>query len=88
VEARQSSAAPTITARGPLILLGVVVGIVLAFVAGVVLPYYVNDLDRLPLAEVAGGRHDPKELWPETAGRWGHLLHSVGATVSHHVLTA
>jgi hypothetical protein len=89
VEARQSSAAPTITARGPVILLGVVVGIVLAFVAGVVLPYYVNDLDRLPLAEVVSGRHDPKELWPETAGPWGHLLHGVGAyavTLGHLTL--
>lgn len=29
-----------------------------------VLPYYVNDLDRFPLAEVALGAHDPKDLWP------------------------
>lgn len=29
-----------------------------------VMPYYVNDLDRYPLAEVAGGMHDPKDLWP------------------------
>lgn len=27
-------------------------------------PYYANDLDRLPLAEVASGMHDPKDLWP------------------------
>ena len=35
------------------------------YLAGVLLPYYVNDLDSLPLAEVAGGRHDPKDVWPE-----------------------
>ncbi len=29
-----------------------------------VLPYVVNDLARLPLAEVASGQHDPKDLWP------------------------
>jgi hypothetical protein len=34
------------------------------YVAGVLLPYYVNDLHRLPLAEVASGAHDPKDLWP------------------------
>jgi hypothetical protein len=37
---------------------------VLAYVVGLVLPYYVNDLDRLPLREVASGGHDPKDLWP------------------------
>lgn len=32
-----------------------------------VLPYYANDLDRFPLAEVAAGYHDPRELWPRNA---------------------
>ena len=35
------------------------------YLAGVLIPYYVNDLDALPLAEVASGRHDPKDLWPQ-----------------------
>ena len=35
---------------------------------GMLLPYVVNDLHRLPLAEVASGAHDPKELWPH--GAW------------------
>lgn len=35
------------------------------YLAGVLLPYYVNDLDALPLAEVSSGRHDPKDLWPQ-----------------------
>ncbi len=33
-----------------------------------VVPYYVNDLDQLPLEEVASGAHDPKDLWPYEAG--------------------
>lgn len=32
---------------------------------GVLLPYFASDLHRLPLAEVAGGAHDPKDLWPQ-----------------------
>jgi hypothetical protein len=35
-----------------------------------VLPYYVNDLDRFPLEEVAMGYHDPKDLWPHAQGGW------------------
>ncbi len=47
-----------------------------AYVLLVVLPYHVNDLDRLPLADVASGSHDPKDLWPTTipyVGDWLHL---------------
>ena len=43
----------------------------------VVLPYFVNDLDRFPLADVAIGYHDPKDLWPTTIpyiGGWLHLF--------------
>ena len=36
----------------------------LPFLIGVLLPYYVNGLHDLPLEEVAGGAHDPKDLWP------------------------
>ena len=32
------------------------------------LPYYVNDLNRFSLAEVASGLHDPKDLWPYVGG--------------------
>ena len=32
---------------------------------GVLLPYYANGLHRFPLSEVAGGAHDPKDLWPQ-----------------------
>ncbi|RYU11181.1 hypothetical protein [Nocardioides iriomotensis] len=36
----------------------------IGFVVFLLVPYYVNDLDRLPLSEVASGLHDPKDLWP------------------------
>lgn len=48
-----------------------------AYAAGVLLPYYVNDLDALSLQEVAGGRHDPKDLWPSGAW-WGPWLRLAG----------
>ncbi|WP_222193353.1 hypothetical protein [Modestobacter italicus] len=35
------------------------------YLAGVLVPYYVNDLDALPLAELTSGAHDPKDLWPQ-----------------------
>ncbi len=45
----------------------------LPFAMGVLLPYYVNGLHRLPLAEVASGRYDPKDLWPSGLGGGGLL---------------
>ena len=57
---------------------------VLPYVAGVLIPYYVNDLYHLPLEEVASGRHDPKDLWPGTSGFGGFVqlagFFSVGLT--------
>ena len=38
-------------------------------------------LDRLTLAEVAGGAHDPSELWPATSGAPGRVLQAAGALV-------
>ncbi|MGY1844042.1 hypothetical protein [Modestobacter sp. SYSU DS0875] len=35
------------------------------WLAGVLVPYYVNDLDALPLSELTSGAHDPKDLWPQ-----------------------
>jgi heme/copper-type cytochrome/quinol oxidase subunit 3 len=46
--------------------LATVLLLVLAYLVAIVVPYLVNDLHRLPLAEVAGGGHDPKDLWPAT----------------------
>jgi hypothetical protein len=39
------------------------------FVLFLLVPYSVNDLHRLPLAEVASGLHDPKGLWPRRRPR-------------------
>lgn len=47
--------------------------LLLGFGMLLVLPYLVNDLHHLSLAELASGRHDPKELWPGT-GPGGYLL--------------
>ncbi|GAB3195016.1 hypothetical protein GCM10027261_14280 [Geodermatophilus arenarius] len=52
---------------------GGVLAAVLPYGAGVLLPYFVNGLHRLPLAEVASGRHDPKLLWPSYTGSGGLL---------------
>ena len=51
---------------------------VAAYAAGVLLPYYVNDLDELPLDEL--GAHDPKDLWPGDSW-WGTWLRLIGILV-------
>ena len=45
-----------------------------AYAVFFVLPYYVNDLDRFPLTEVAGGYHDPKDLWPRNEPGLGFVF--------------
>ena len=47
--------------------------------AGVLMPYYADELHRLPPPAVASGAHDPEELWPDNvlvylAGMFGPLL--------------
>ena len=62
--------------RGALWLAALAVASVAACALLVVVPYFVNDLDRFPLADVAIGYHDPKDLWPTTipyVGGWLHL---------------
>jgi hypothetical protein len=44
---------------------------VVPYLVGVLLPYRVNGLHRLPLDELASGRHDPKLLWPSPTGCGG-----------------
>lgn len=46
--------------------LALAVGCAAAYAVFLVLPYYVNDLQRFPLSEVAVGYHDPKDLWPHS----------------------
>ena len=51
---------------GPIAGLAAVVVVVLTlYGVGVLLPYFVNDLHRLPSAQLAGGAHDPMDLWPQ-----------------------
>ena len=49
------------------------VGCAAAYAVFFVLPYYANNLQRFPLADVAVGYHDPKDLWPRTTS-WGPLF--------------
>ena len=47
--------------------------------AGVLMPYYADELHRLPRPEVAGGAYEAEELWPDDvlvylAGMFGPLL--------------
>jgi len=57
----------------------VVIALVLAsYVVGVLLPYAVNDLHRLPLAEVASGAHDPKDMWPQGSSAVPGLMQLAG----------
>ena len=50
----------SVAVLGVVALLGLV-----PYAVGVLLPYLVDELHRFPLAEVAGGAHDPKDLWPQ-----------------------
>lgn len=62
---------------------------VAGYLFGVLVPYYVNDLDGLSTAELTSGAHDPEGLWPNTAGPPGRVLYLVGfltATISWVVL--
>ncbi|MGO1973897.1 MAG: hypothetical protein ACTH2Q_13160 [Propionibacteriaceae bacterium] len=51
---------------------------VVGYVFGVLVPYYVNDLDAYSLIEVTRGDHDPEGLWPNTVGPAGRALYVVG----------
>lgn len=55
---------------------GGVLAAVLPYLVGVLLPYHVNGLHRLPLDGVASGRYDPELLWPSYTGcgGWVDLL--------------
>jgi hypothetical protein len=77
------------TGRGVRLLTGVVALTLASYVSFVVVPYVVNDLHLLPLAEVSSGRHDPKDLWPATIpyiGGWLHLFGVLSAVFAPMVL--
>lgn len=63
-----ASAPPVHPGITSVLVVGALVAVTAAvFVGAIVVPYYVNNLDALPLAEVASGAHDPKDLWPQGA---------------------
>ena len=68
---------PPSSSLGSRVLLVLVTLTGASWVAGAVVPYYVNDIDSLPMSEVRSGAHDPKEMWPVTAGFAGELLHAL-----------
>lgn len=71
--------------------LAVVVAIVAGFVAGVVVPFFLNGLHHLPLAEVRIGAYEPTDAWPADAGPLAVLLVVAGglaAVLGPHALLA
>lgn len=44
----------------------------------VLLPDFVKGLHHLPPSDVAGGAHDPQDLWPRNA--WGAAVRLAGST--------
>ncbi|WP_432512724.1 hypothetical protein [Kineococcus sp. SYSU DK001] len=75
-----------------LVAVGSVVGllVVAAYAGGVLLPHVVHDLHHLSHAELTGGAHDPKGLWPADAGLLGALVRLAGvcAAFAGWLLTA
>jgi hypothetical protein len=65
-------------ARGVRLLATLLLLSALPYVLFVVVAYFVNDLDRFPLEEVAAGYHDPKDMWPTTVPHIGGWLHTLG----------
>ena len=71
-----SGTAPTVGWGQVGVLATVLLALLVAYGVGVLLPYYANDLHLLPLAEVAGGGHDPAGLWPR--GAWAAPVAAAG----------
>lgn len=67
--------------RMPAIWLLAVALLALLWLAGVLVPYYVNDLDRLSADELTSGAWDPGQLWPATTGTVGQTVQAAGAFV-------
>jgi hypothetical protein len=73
------------TPRDLAIVTGAFVLAVLPFALGMALPYYANDLDRLPLDDLRSGRVDPATAWP-LGTVWGDLAGILALTLAHPVL--
>jgi hypothetical protein len=53
--------------------LALALGCAAAYLVFFALPFYANHLDRYPLAQVTGGLHDPKDLWPYDSALGGFV---------------
>lgn len=85
----RSVEAPPRSGRSVVLLAVWLVVAAVPYLAGVLIPYYVNDLDALPLAEVASGAHDPKDLWPQgTVGGFAQLGGHLSLALTPMVLVA
>jgi hypothetical protein len=73
------------TPRDLAFVTGVSVLAILPFALGMALPYYGNDLDRLPLEDLRFGRVDPETAWP-LGTVWGGLASFLALTLAHPVL--
>lgn len=72
---------PAAAWRLPWLWLAAVATLGLLWVAGVLVPYYVNDLDRLSPGELTSGAWDPAQLWPADTGAVGRTVQVAGAFV-------
>ena len=77
----QRPAQRTASWRLPSLWLSAVALLGLLWIAGVLVPYYVNGLDRLPASELTSGAWDPAQLWPADAGVIGRAVQVAGAFV-------
>jgi hypothetical protein len=73
------------TPRDLALVTGVFVLAVLPFALGMALPYYANDLDRLPLEDLSFGEVDPVTAWP-LGTVWGGIAAVLALTLAHPAL--
>lgn len=74
--------------RLPAIWLSGVSLLALLWIAGVLVPYYVNDLDQLSTDELISGAWDPAQLWPASTGTAGQTVQAAGAMVGWPLMYA
>jgi hypothetical protein len=73
------------TRRDLALVAGLAVLAALPFALAMAVPYYANDLDRLPLDDLRFGEVDPATVWPlDTV--WGGIAGVLALTLAHPVL--
>lgn len=73
------AATPTTRRSRAWIPLVLAIGSAAAYAVFFALPFYVNDLDRYPLAEVAYGMPDPMTQWPHADGGIVCMIFGLGS---------